>query len=202
MTQALKNMPATSERYLLNASWLIKLRWVAVVGQLLTIGGASILFRVDIPMLWALWTVIALTAISNAVLHFVFVRLIRHRKDISPPWDLVLGLLMLMDILSLTTLLFASGGPTNPFSLFFFVNLCLSALLLNRVWAWGLNALTILCFGLLIYHYHQIPQLDMGWSMLPVAERQKIFPASGLGGVWIVQLGFFLACGACSSVIV
>ena len=114
-------MPGTSERYLLNASWLIKLRWVAVIGQLLTIAAVQFVLDVEIRMWGALLIVIGLTAFSNAIFHYLFSRAWANGAAISAPWDLLLGLLMLMDILSLTTLLFASGGPTNPFSLFYFV---------------------------------------------------------------------------------
>ncbi len=186
-------MPGTNERYLLNASWLIKLRWVAVFGQLITIAAVQFLFQVEIRMLWALITVIALTASSNAIFHFLFYRVLKSHRKLTAPWDIILGLLMLMDILSLTTLLFASGGPSNPFSLFFFVNLSLSAVVLGRIWAWALNCLTILCFAFLLCFHHQIPQLSLGMWMLPISELRMIS---------LPQLGLFVAFATCSSVIV
>ena len=191
-----------SERQLLNASWLIKLRWVAVFGQLATIGGAIALFDLRIPMLWPLWVVIALTAVSNGIFQLIFGRLSNRPLQQQPPWDLLLGLLMVMDILSLTSLLFASGGPTNPFCLFFFVNLSLSALLLSRTWAWGLNLLTIGCFVTLVLSYFPLAELDLGLGMQPFARRQASFPDAVWGRFSLVQLGFIASFGTCSSVIV
>ena len=186
-------MSGTNERYLLNASWLIKLRWVAVVGQLLTIAAVQLILKIEIQMAWALLTVIALTAISNAIFQFVFQRYIWRGPGSESNWRVLPGLLMLMDILSLTTLLFASGGPANPFATFFFVNLSLSAVVLSRSWAWSLNGLAIICFGFLLYSHHELDQLYLGKWMLPIRD-------TGLPS--IQQMGLFVAFGTCSSVIV
>ena len=113
-------MPRESNRFIVNASWLIKLRWVAVVGQMLTVIAVIFLFGIQIDMLWALWTVIGLTAASNLMLLFWFTRWSTSQERKRLPWDLILGLTMVMDMISLTALLFASGGPNNPFFPVFF----------------------------------------------------------------------------------
>ena len=186
-------MPSPSKRFIVNASWLIKLRWVAVIGQLLTIGCVVFLLKIKLSMLWALLVIIAVTVVSNLLLSFWFSRWNQSLQKQPLPWDLILGAVMILDMLSLTTLLFASGGPTNPFLLFFFVNLCLSAVVLGRNWAWGLNLLSIGCFTLLLYDYHHVPQLDLGNWMLPARE-------SGIFS--LQQQGLLVAFIACSSVIV
>ncbi len=155
----------------LNATWLIKLRWVAVIGQLATIIGAVFFFQTQIPMSWAMAIVISLTAISNLFLAGWIQRWRRLEAnwnssktddDTSPlPWDLILGLVLIMDMLSLTALLFTTGGPNNPFYLFFFVNLSLCALMLNRRWAWAINLLTIACFAGLMFEHYELDQLDL-----------------------------------------
>ena len=134
-------MPSPSDRFSVNAQWLIRLRWVAVAGQLLTIATVIFLFGIQLDTIWALEVMISLTAFSNLVLSVWFNRWAREQNRQVLPWDLILGLVMLMDMLSLTALLFATGGPNNPFMLFFFVNISLCAVVLNRKWAWGLNVL-------------------------------------------------------------
>lgn len=180
-----------SNRFLLNASWLIKLRWVSVVGQLLTVAVASLLFKIDLPVIAAIVVVLALTALSNLFLRHWFGRwqLIADQEQL--PWDLVLGLVLVMDMLSLTTLLFATGGPNNPFSLFFFVNVSLCALILNRNWAWAINGLTLCCFTGLLYEHLSLEPLDFGLST--IRER---------GGFSVQHLGLLIAFATCSSVIV
>lgn len=185
-----------AEHHYANARWLLKLRWVAVIGQLATIGGSIWLFQAQIPMAWAMGVVISLTVVSNLFLMFWFQRWQQIdrflEQDPSPlPWNLVLGLVLIMDMLSLTALLFTTGGPNNPFCLFFFVNLSLSALLLNRAGAWAVNVLTILCFGLLMFEHYSIIQLDMGLNRL-----------RGHQIVSLNHLGLFVAFATCSSVIV
>lgn len=182
-------MNAFSERYSINSTWLIKLRWVAVFGQVLTVLGSILLFKIQIPMLWAVLVVIGATAISNLIF-LVWFRFGSQRSD-NQPWDLALGLILIMDMLSLTTLLFATGGPNNPFSLFFFVNLSLCALLLNRNWAWFINGLTIVCFIGLIYEHHHIDQLDLGLDTI----RDR-------GDISLQHMGLLVAFATCSSVIV
>ena len=183
-------MESISDRYLINATWLIKLRWVAVVGQVLTILVTILLFRIPLPTVWALVTAISVTAGSNLLLLHWFTDWSTRKNRVTPP-NLVIGLVMLMDLFSLTTLLFATGGPNNPFCLFFFVNVSLSALVLNRKWAWGLNVMSVLCFAVLLIDHYHIDRLDMGLDSI----RYR-------GVVSLQHLGLMVAFSTCSSVIV
>ena len=184
------------DQHYLNATWLLKLRWVAVIGQLATILGSVLFFQTRIPMAWAMAVVISLTAISNLLLTVWF----RHLKPADDPaepgfapvpWDLILGLVLIMDMLSLTALLFTSGGPNNPFYLFFFVNLSLCALMLNRRWTWAINVMTIACFAGLMFEHHEMEQLDLGLGT--IRSRQDLS---------LPHLGMLVAFATCSSVIV
>lgn len=182
-------MPNPSKRFIVNASWLIKLRWVAVFGQVLTILAVIFVMKIEIASTTALGVVIGVTALSNLLLSFWFSR---NRTFDHPP-DIALGLVMVMDMLSLTCLLFATGGPTNPFAFFFFVNLSLCALILNRNWAWALNILSIFCFGALLLKHHRIDVLNFGPALEPILER---------GAISIPQAGLMIAFSTCGSVIV
>jgi len=184
-------MEATSDRHLINASWLIKLRWVAVVGQVVTILVTIGLFKIQLPAAWLLVTAIAVTAASNLVLMYWYSSL-ASQENRTTPSNLVLGLVLLMDLFSLTALLYATGGPNNPFSLFFFVNVSLSALVLNRKWAWGLNVMSVLCFAGLLFDHNKIEQLDIGLGSI----REN---GSGMS---LQHIGLLVAFSTCSSVIV
>jgi two-component system sensor histidine kinase RegB len=179
---------------LLNASWLLKLRWAAVVGQLLTIAIVDLVLR--IPLLFEpLLVIIAATAVSNVLLQRWLT--LQNRMPAESidgrQVDLCLGMVSTMDLLSLTALLYATGGATNPFFLFFFLNLGLSAILLPRVWVWGLNLLAIACFTFLLYDHHTIEALELGPDL----------HSARLTGVWtLFQLAMIVAFAASSSVIV
>ena len=199
MSDSIKNSPGSllnSSNHYLNATWLVKLRWVAVVGQLATIAGAVFLFRIQIPMAWAMAIVILLTAASNLFLTVWFRRWKQIddqlNQDVSPlPWNLILALVLIMDMLSLTTLLFTTGGPNNPFCMFFFVNLSLCALMLNRRWAWAINLLTIGCFAGLMFEHHEMEKLDAGLATIRSIQN-----------ISLQHLGVLVAFTTCASVIV
>lgn len=182
-------MPNLKDRNFLNASWLINLRWVAVIGQVATIVGAIAIFEAQMPAVWSLIVVISLTAFSNVLLAYWFAKDNRVKLNVKT-WNALLGLVMVMDMLSLTALLFATGGPNNPFFLFIFVNISLSALVLNRNWAWGINLLANICFLLITYEHLKIPQLDMGLPPLRLA-----------GGLQLKHIALLVAFATCSSVI-
>ncbi|MBC8356100.1 MAG: HAMP domain-containing histidine kinase [Planctomycetes bacterium] len=148
------------DRLEVNASWLLRLRWVAVVGQLLTIAVARFVIQVELAT-FPLLLVVGFTAVSNILFAFwlrTHTRLpeqVRVRRD---PW--VLAAVMGVDLLSLTTLLFLSGGPANPFTIFFFVNLALAAVVLPTRSSWWLLVLAIGCLGVLLVVHLPIPELN------------------------------------------
>ncbi len=181
------------DRYSLNTSWLILLRWVAVVGQVLTVVFAVTLFKVEIP--WPpLLVIVGITAFSNLVLHLWFIRRQYQELVSIPPqhWELRLGLIMTMDMISLTVLLFVTGGVNNPFCFFFFVNLSLSAVVLSRNWAWALNVFSIIGFGWLLLDFWEIQHPGFGISLASIRET---------GRPTLQHVGLLVSFATCSSVI-
>ena len=178
-------------RYQRNAAWLIQLRWVAVIGQIVTTAAVVGIFRIQIPMIRTVLGLILLTAISNVLLTVLF-RNWKNRLDSHAyPWNLMLGLVLIVDLLSLTGLLYSTGGPNNPFLLFFFVNLSLCAFLLDRNWTLAINGLTVLCFAGLLLHFQPLPPLDLGFQPLEVDKK-----------LTLQHLGSLVAFSTCSGVIV
>ena len=119
----------------LRAWWLVRLRWGALLGQLASIGLAS-RENDQLPLPW-LSLLVASTALSNLWL--------ARRAASSEGW--LAGILLVVDVVVFAALLALSGGPANPFSVFFLVYVALAALLLRGRWAWLLLALTVLAFG-------------------------------------------------------
>jgi len=124
-------------------AWLIRLRWLVVLCQAAAILMANRLLPEDLPTVPMLGLV-ALGALSNGVL------LIILRRD--QPVDPVLpGLVLGLDILLLTALLYCSGGPSNPFTAIYLVHITLAAVVMPRAWAWSLGFLSTAGFGLLFF---------------------------------------------------
>jgi len=122
-------------------SWLLKLRWGAVICQLLLILVVGLLFDIDIPMP-ILLAVIFFQIFSNLYFH-----LLKNQQAAIRP--LVFGLIMTWDIIQLTLLIYFSGGPMNPFTFIYLVHVTLGAILMGQRWAWGLNLIAIACYILL-----------------------------------------------------
>jgi two-component system sensor histidine kinase RegB len=119
--------------------WIVKLRYGVLVGEAVLILAAAFVFRVQIPTAW-LAVPLAVTAVSNVLLP----RLVA--KVGARP---ALGVTLSLDIICLTALLALSGGPSNPFSLLYLVQITLSAVVLSKAWTWALGVLSVLGFGFL-----------------------------------------------------
>ena len=123
--------------------WVLRLRYGMVAGEAAIIVGMSYGFHLDIPLLWTL-APLALVLVSNILLGRLRVLPFRFPQE-------TLGAIFCLDTLCLTAILGLAGGPMNPFSLLYLVQITLSAVVLRKVWTWALGALSTTCFGLLFF---------------------------------------------------
>jgi two-component system sensor histidine kinase RegB len=132
-------------REAINLSWLIRLRWGAVAGQAIIILLVDRVAAIDLPLL-ALFGILAVALASN----IVAVGRLRRGTAIG---ESAAGGLMLLDVLLLTGLLYLTGGPLNPFSFLYLVNIVLAAVVLRPARAWTLAVVSLACFaGLFVAH--------------------------------------------------
>jgi two-component system sensor histidine kinase RegB len=96
-------------------------------------------FQVPLAIEWLAFP-LAVTLVSNLLLRKLAVPLVDRPA---------LGATLALDIFCLTALLALSGGPSNPFSLLFLVQITLSAVVLSKAWTWVLGLLSVLGFGFL-----------------------------------------------------
>lgn len=130
--------------------WIVKLRYGVLVGETTLILAAALVFRVQIPIAW-LSVPLVVIAVSNVLLG----RLVE--KFGARP---ALGLTLALDIVCLTALLALSGGPSNPFSLLYLVQITLSAVVLSRAWTWVLGLLSVVGFGFLFLAHVRVPVFE------------------------------------------
>ncbi len=139
------SLPLIAPAHLGTSSWLWRLRWFAVFGQLATILVAVIIAKYPVP-LYPLLALVAVTTISNASFGMWLRRAgqaanqnaARLSLDQAPlddgtydelahveiaEADKIATSLMMLDLTTLTCMLYLSGGLDNPFALFYFVNL-------------------------------------------------------------------------------
>ncbi|MET0963958.1 MAG: ATP-binding protein [Noviherbaspirillum sp.] len=123
----------------INMVQLIELRWIAVIGQISTIAFVATVLRIPLPlapMLMVLTCLIAFNLGSQLRWH-----------EGSPVSNRQLFLALLVDVAGLTTLLYFSGGASNPFAFLYLLQVILSALLLE-VWStWIIAVLTSACLA-------------------------------------------------------
>ncbi len=170
-----------SRRLAINAEWFGRLRWVASIGQLATIAYVAGVLRVETSVA-ALLVLVGVTMISN-LLFFWWTR----TREVAPSrgeWHAVLGGLMLLDLVVLTVMLGLTGGPTNPFVVFYFVNLALSGVVLPPVWAWSLSALAIGAFAAISYVHQPVPVLRDPIRLESVASNPGPVPLA-VAGAWV-----------------
>jgi two-component system sensor histidine kinase RegB len=112
------------------------MRWGALAMQALSIGVASWVLEVPLPLA-PMWALVAIGAVSN-------VWLASRKGRAGHP-----GAFLILDVVLLTGLLYLSGGPTNPFSIIYVVYIAMSAVMLGPRWTWAIAGLSIVSFAAL-----------------------------------------------------
>ena len=164
----------------LNFSWLMKLRWSSIAGQIATILGVYWLLGIPVPLV-PLGAVVGIELISNVACALWFKRRPRVHE-----WHL--AAVMALDIGLLTGLLYFTGGPFNPFSFLYLVNIALAAVALHAQWTWMLVALALLCFGLLpLLDYRELPLGQLAPGEHVALHQQGMWVAFGVAAGFIVH---------------
>ena len=141
------NKDLTSEQ-LLGLHWLIRLRWIAVHGQTLVCLATASFFGVLLPFS-ILAGCIGFTATSNLLLAWYLRRAGGGGNWLKP---LVVG----VDIVVLTIMLYFTGGAHNPFTMFYLLHMTMAVILLPPRVAWGSVALCTAGFWLLFQSPHNL----------------------------------------------
>ncbi len=131
-----------------NMALLIQLRWIAVVGQIVTIGASHFWLGIPLPLerMGAVIGALILLNVSSLVW-------VRHRAAITNQELLVA---LMLDVAALTAQLYLSGGATNPFTSLFLLQVTLGAVLLDARSTWSLVALSCACFVWLTLAYRPL----------------------------------------------
>ncbi|HLO23212.1 MAG TPA: ActS/PrrB/RegB family redox-sensitive histidine kinase, partial [Methyloceanibacter sp.] len=157
---------------------IVRLRWLAVLGQSVTVIGAYWVIGIDLPIGWCL-AVIALSAWINVVLRIRYPASQRLKSSYA---FMMLG----FDVLQLSALLYLTGGLENPFAFLLIAPVAVSAstLRLRVTAALGLMAITLAT--LLTSFHHPLPWFHHSNLLLP-------FPY--VMGVWAALVSSILFIG-------
>ncbi|HEU4382833.1 MAG TPA: ATP-binding protein [Anaeromyxobacteraceae bacterium] len=171
--------PTAKAPGLIKLSWLVRLHWVAIVGQTALVVGVHV-WVVPLPLL-ALLALVVLEAAVNLALGAWLAR----AESVS---DAALAAVMLFDSLVLAAMLHLSGGHFNPFSTLFLVNVALAAILLPPRWSWAQLAFSLAAFGALFPLQELAPFGVQEHEAMMTLHLQGMWVALALAAVLIVTI--------------
>jgi two-component system sensor histidine kinase RegB len=134
-----------ADEYRINFSWLVRLRWGVIVGQTLFVSAVHYWMNMPLPLV-ALGSIIAVEIATN----LGCAAWLRQRARVR---EHHVGLLVALDVVLFSLLLYFTGGPANPFSFLYLIHIALAAVVLQPRWMWALVALALLCSALLFVEH-------------------------------------------------
>lgn len=131
-----------------NLLLLVQFRWLAVIGQVVTILVVHFWFGIALPLTLLAIVIAFLIGLNIA-------SLLRHhwRNTVS---NTELFLALLLDVAALTAQLYLSGGAANPFVSLYLLQVTLAAMLLDAWSTWALVIITGGCFVWLTAFYRDV----------------------------------------------
>lgn len=129
--------------------WVVRLRYGFIAGEIALISSLAFGLQISMPRV-VLGSAIAVQVLSNWMLML-------RKQRLGESAEHVIGALFTLDTLCLTVILALSGGPANPFSLLYLVQITFSAIVLRRLWTWTLGLISTASFGLLFWISRDVP---------------------------------------------
>src|SRR5438270_11112276 len=142
---------------------ILRLRWLAVLGQLAAIFIVAQGLEFDVEVIPCL-TIVCLSSLLNLALQTAFNPMLR----LEPVYA---AALLALNIAELAALLFFTGGLQNPFSFLFLVPVLISATALPVRLTIALGALAIACASVLVFFYLPLPWAADEPLVLPPSYR-------------------------------
>ena len=127
---------------------VVILRWIALLGQLVTIYLVHFWVGFDLPLIFCSLTIF-FGGVTNIFIQFNF-----KKNQLS---NIESTILLFYDVIQLSVLIFLTGGVTNPFIIFLVVPAIISSTLLNLLSTFFLSFITILALLLLTFNYYPLP---------------------------------------------
>lgn len=134
---------------------LVRLRWLAIAGQITAILGAHYGLGLALPLGPMLAAVAALAALNVGTTVYL-------RRAVAAVTQRGLALQLLADLLALTALLYLSGGHANPFMSMLLPLLAVAAAALSGWYTGAIALAAVLCYSLLLVSFVPIPALERG----------------------------------------
>ena len=132
----------------LEKNTVVILRWIALLGQLISIYLVHFYLKFELPIIFCSITIFC-GGLTN-----IFIQFNLKKKQLS---NLESTILLFYDVIQLAVLLFLTGGATNPFVVFLIVPAIISSTLLNLTSTIFLSFITVICLLILTFNYYPLP---------------------------------------------
>jgi len=165
---------------------LIKIRWIAIFGQLTTLFTIFFVFNFTIPLTECLF-VVALSILVNFYSYFI-------QRGNPTLTDKKTFIFLLFDISQLVGLLFLTGGVFNPFVVLILAPIIISASYLSALWTILLSLYSI--FLILVINFNYIP---LNWEqnfIIPLIYNIGILVALIITIIFIAIYAYLFASSA------
>jgi two-component system, sensor histidine kinase RegB len=164
----------------LDKKTLVNLRWIAIIGQLITINFVHHYFKLELPIISA-HIVILIGLITNLILQFKIKE--NQLKDLYAVFFLI------YDLFQLTFLLYLTGGVFNPFSFLMIVPSIVSSTFLSMGTTIILGTLTIIALFFLKNYHKILPGLDAYSFSFPEYYLEGILISIIIGLIFLSYFG-------------
>ena len=138
----------TSKYFSLKKSTYINLRWIAIIGQFITINSIYFIFNFTFEI------ILGNLVILIGILSNLYLIHINKNTQLS---DKIAFSFLLIDILQLSFLIYLTGGIVNPFSIFLIIPTIFSSSNLGLKSNLSLASITILIIIFLTFFNHPLP---------------------------------------------
>ena len=127
---------------------VVILRWIALIGQLITVYFVNFYVGFELPLIFCSLTIF-FGGLTNIFIQFNF-----RKNQLS---NIESTILLFYDVIQLSVLIYLTGGVTNPFVIFLIVPALISSTLLNLASTLFLSIITIMSLILLTFNYYPLP---------------------------------------------
>ncbi len=155
--------------------WLVRLRWIAIGGVLITVFASWWLNIIEQPL--PLYVIAVLMVLYNFEPQ-IFPKHLTEKPLASIKRHA--GVHVILDLVSLTVLIHFSGGVENPFIFYFIFHLVIASIILSKNVSYILAGINTVLLGSLIFlEYHRIlPHYHLNHFLPPTLWRNPLYISS------------------------
>ena len=164
----------------LDKKTLVVLRWIAIIGQFITINFVYFILELNFPYIYC-FSIIFFGSLTNIFLQFRV-----GEKLLS---NLISSIYLTYDLLQLVVLIFLTGGITNPFVILLIIPAVVSSTFLSIRSTINLSILTAVFLIALTYYYYPLPSLGFLHFHTPDYYLYGIPIATIIGLIFLCYFG-------------